>query len=121
MQGTVSPGFFQHFSSEQRRASGGLSANQNVGYREPEQKKVSPKEKKMNVASSRRSATSITVEFFCKNTIAVNMTVHMKTFNGKTISNKCGRRQEAKKIKEKLEDKQQIQKNICISCAKGKL
>ena len=40
-----------------KRASGGLSANQNVGNREPKQKKLSPKEKKMSVTNSNRSAT----------------------------------------------------------------
>ena len=35
----------------------------------------------------------------------LNMTVYVKTFNGKTISIRCGRRQEAKKIKEEIERK----------------
>ena len=56
---------------------------------------------------------TITVEN-CKNIIAgmngdldevLNMTVHVRTFNGKTISIKCGRRQEAKKIKAEVERK----------------
>ena len=47
LEGTVTPALFT-----------GSGANQNVGYREPEQKQlISPKAKKMSVASSRRSST----------------------------------------------------------------
>ena len=46
----------RHFSCEQRRVSGQLSANQNVGHREPKTRAQS-KKKKISVTSSRRSAT----------------------------------------------------------------
>ena len=59
---------------------------------------------------------TITVEY-CKNIIAgmngdhvevLNMTVYVKMFNGQTICINCGRKQEAKKIKEEVERKTKI-------------
>ena len=95
---------FPHFASEQRRASSGPSANQNVGYREPRPKKlINPKEKKMSDERHEFEEIryrTITMEH-CKNIVTgmnedqdevLKMTVYVRTFTGKTSSIKCGRR-----------------------------
>ena len=47
------------------------------------------------------------------------MTVYVKTFNGKTISIKCGRRQEATKIEGEVGRNTKMHNSV--SCVKEKL
>ena len=69
LEGTVTPALFSPFSNKQRRASGGLGANQNVGPREPKQKLISPKKKKkMSVEFQEIRDKTMMVEN-CKNII----------------------------------------------------
>ena len=107
---------------------GGLSANQNVGSKEPKQVHQPKGKGDEHYEFLEIRYKTITVEL-CKDTTAgmnvdhdevFYMTVFVKMFNGRTISIKRCRKQEAKQINEEVGRKTQIPKEQQYLAFQGK-